>query len=83
MLAYADGYREETGATGRFDVVAMPFVPSSPAFPGYDKARLVDHIAELRDLGVVGIAVHAPAATRAGVIDRIAEFGSEIIAAVG
>jgi probable F420-dependent oxidoreductase len=83
MLAYADAYRAETGATGRFDVVAMPFVPSSPAFPGYDKARLLDHIAELRDLGVVGIAAHAPAATRAGVIDRIAEFGSEIIAAVG
>ena len=66
MLAYADGYRAETGATGRFDVIAMPLVPSSPAFPGYDKARLIDHIAELRDLGIVNLAVHTPADTRGG-----------------
>jgi probable F420-dependent oxidoreductase len=83
MLAYAHGYRAETGATGRFDVIAMPLVPSSPAFPGYDKARLLDHIAELSELGIEQLAVHAPADTRAGVIDRIGEFGTEIIAAVG
>ena len=64
--------------SSNFEVVRM-----TPAFPGYDKARLIDHIAELRELGIVQIAVHAPAETRAGVVDRISEFGAEIIAAVG
>ena len=48
MLAYADGYRAETGATGRFDVSRDANRAASPAFPGYDTARLIDHIARAR-----------------------------------
>jgi probable F420-dependent oxidoreductase len=80
MLAYADAYRADTGATRPFDVVAMPFVPSSPATANYDEARLLDHLAELRELGIVNVAVHTPGENRAEVIERIGEFGAGIIA---
>ena len=62
LLAYADEYRDQQGSTRAFTVSIKPLVPSSPGLPGYDPARLLDHIAELHDLGVDGIVVHCPRA---------------------
>ena len=83
MLAYAEEYRAEQGATGRFDVIAMPFVPSSPVMPTYDRARLLDHLAELRALGIEDIAVYTPGKDRAEVVDRAGAFGADVITAAG
>jgi len=82
LLAYADEYRDQQRSTRAFTVSIKPLVPSSPGLPGYDPERLLDHIAELHDLGVEGIVVHCPGPDRAGALDRIAEFGGSIIAAV-
>jgi probable F420-dependent oxidoreductase len=80
LLAYADDYRAQQGSTREFTVVAMPLVPSSPAMRGYDEAQLLDHLAELRAMGIDNVAVHCPGPDRATVLDRIAEFGGAVIA---
>ena len=47
LIAYADGYRESTGHAGPFEISVMPMGVPSPGVPGYEPARLVDHVAEL------------------------------------
>jgi probable F420-dependent oxidoreductase len=81
LLAYADEHRARQGSTRPLTVSLKPLVPSGPGMPGYDAARLLDHLAELRDLAIDDILVHCPGPDRAGTLDRIAEFGDTIIAA--
>jgi probable F420-dependent oxidoreductase len=82
MLAYAEQYRAEQERERPFSVTAMPFVPSSPAMPGYDRARFLDHVDELAGLGVAGLAVGVPAPDRAVYLDGVAAFGADVIAAL-
>jgi alkanesulfonate monooxygenase SsuD/methylene tetrahydromethanopterin reductase-like flavin-dependent oxidoreductase (luciferase family) len=79
MLAYADQYRAEQGSERPFSVTAMPFVPSTPAMAGYDRAQFLDHIAALAGLGIVGLAVGLPAPDRVTLLDGIAAFGADVI----
>ena len=36
----------------------------SPLMPNYDLSRLLDHMAELRELGIENVAVYTPGKTR-------------------
>lgn len=83
LIAYAQKYRAEVGKTGPYEVVAMPFVPASPARSGFDLGRFQDHVEELSAVGVTGLEIMLPAATRAEMVESISQFGAEVISSVG
>jgi probable F420-dependent oxidoreductase len=77
MLAFLGECREAAGASGRFDVVALPFVEVVPGRDGFDRARAEDHLGELEELGVTGFTLFMPATTRAGYVDAIGQLGAD------
>ena len=57
----------------------MPMGVPSPGVPGYEAARLVDHIAELEAIGIAGLVLMLPAPSRDALVDALAQFGSDVI----
>jgi hypothetical protein len=81
LLAYADGYRAASGVPGVLEVSVMPIGVAGPGMGGYDPARFGDHVAELGTIGVDGVVLMIPARSRAQLVDRMGEFGADMITA--
>ncbi len=79
LIAYADAYRESTGRDGPFEISVMPMGVPSPGVPGYEAARLVDHVAELEAIGIAGLVLMLPAPSRDALVDALAQFGTDVI----
>ena len=79
MAARIREYRATSGREGTFEIVAMPFTWSFARGPGFDVAQFADHVHELEELGVTGIAMGFPAPDRQQFIDAIGAFGDDVI----
>jgi alkanesulfonate monooxygenase SsuD/methylene tetrahydromethanopterin reductase-like flavin-dependent oxidoreductase (luciferase family) len=79
LLCYLDECREAAGKSGPFDVVTQPLVASIPGTTNFDRARFVDHVGQMELLGVTGMTVFMPAASRPAMVDAIAAFGAEVV----
>ena len=71
--------RRASGRDGRFDVLAMPFVPFLPSQPDFDVDRLAEHAAELSALGVTGLSLGLPATGRAAHVEALGEYGESVV----
>lgn len=80
LVAYADAYRVATGHVGPFEVSVMPMGVAGPGFPGYERARFLDHLSELESFGIAGVVLMFPEPSRGALLELIAEFGAEVIA---
>ena len=79
LLGYLAEYRDGVGATGPFEVVTQPLLQSVPGTDEFDRSQFVDHVADMESLGVTGITIFMPAASRAAMVDHIATFGAEVV----
>jgi len=75
--------KEQAAAAGRtepLDVCFMPFGMDMFSKAPLDPAHMLDTVAELADIGVTWLSIWLAADTRAEYCDRIAAFGTNIIA---
>jgi probable F420-dependent oxidoreductase len=81
LLTYADRYRTENGRADALEVSVMPISVPGPGMAEYAPAAFIEHAGELASLGIAGIVLMVPASTRARLMDAIASFGTEVVAA--
>jgi probable F420-dependent oxidoreductase len=79
LIAYADGYRAASGVPGTLEVSVMPIGVPVPGTSGYDATQFRDHVAELASIGIDGVVLMIPSGSRAQLVDRITEFGADVI----
>ena len=72
---------DAAGRSGPFEILFQPMVPVVRGQDGYDVARARDHVAELADIGVTGVAVGGVGSTRAEIrtsIDSIRDLADPV-----
>ncbi len=79
-LTYARDHARAVGRSDPLEVCFVPFGFDMAAREPVDPERFVLEVAELEQLGVTWLALNVPCSSRAEYLERVADFGAQVLA---
>jgi probable F420-dependent oxidoreductase len=78
-LAYLHEVQERGQSTRPITVIVTPMVPSNSSQSDYDRHQLLDHLMQLEELGVEGVAFHTLEPDLQSVLSNLERLGEDIV----